>query len=244
MPPKETTIGVLSSAVSKIEAYQMPASISGTFKSTLEFLAPEMGLVYRILIGNLWLFSPLMARALSNQPATNALIRTTTAPTIISAGNKDNVLPKTATATVNFRIVPGETVTDIIAHLKYVINDERVQVLPIPGGLAKNASPISKIDTPGWKYITKAIAQVLPEALAVPYLTVGATDARYFYPFSDSVYRYIPYTLTKPDLARIHGLNERVAIKDYQTSISFFYNLIKNSQQDLSQAPRHHDHDL
>jgi len=67
----------------------------------------EMKLLPRIIMGNQWLFEGLIERIFSSSPAGSAVIRTTTAPTIISGGIKDNVIPAQARAMVNFRIIPG-----------------------------------------------------------------------------------------------------------------------------------------
>ena len=72
-----------------------------------------MNLPYKVLFANLWLTEGLLKKVLSADEATSALIRTTTAPTILRGGVKDNVLPTSAMAKVNFRILPGENVKSV-----------------------------------------------------------------------------------------------------------------------------------
>jgi len=93
MPPTQSAIGVLSTAITKLEQQQMPATIEGVPRQTLEYIGPEMPFGKRIVMANLWLFKPLVERKLAASPATNAGIRTTTAATMIGGGLKENILP-------------------------------------------------------------------------------------------------------------------------------------------------------
>ena len=74
---------------------------------------------------NRWLFGGLIFGQLATSPTTNAILRTTTAATIFEGGVKDNILPARARAIVNFRIKPGDTVDDVLAHVAKVVNDRR-----------------------------------------------------------------------------------------------------------------------
>jgi carboxypeptidase PM20D1 len=126
MPPPHTAIGILSKAICRLEDNPMPASTEGPLSLMLETLAPEMQQPYRTVFSNLWLFEGVLKRQLSAGNASNAIVRTTTAPTMLQAGIKDNVLPTTASATVNFRIRPTETVDDVLRHVRHIIADERI----------------------------------------------------------------------------------------------------------------------
>ena len=95
-------------------------------RQTLEAAAPEMDPVNRVVLSNLWLLEPLVRMQLEKAPQTAAAIRTTTAPTIFRAGDTENVLPGRAQATVNFRLLPGETEASVIARVKSVIADDRI----------------------------------------------------------------------------------------------------------------------
>ncbi|MBI4254588.1 MAG: peptidase dimerization domain-containing protein, partial [Candidatus Rokubacteria bacterium] len=109
MPPPHTAIGVLAGAIHRLETNPMPAAIKPPVSELFQTVAPEMPFVRRMMFANLWLFGPLVRRQLARSPATNAAIRTTSAVTIVKGGTRDNVLPKSASAVVNFRILPGES---------------------------------------------------------------------------------------------------------------------------------------
>ncbi|MEM6264436.1 MAG: M20/M25/M40 family metallo-hydrolase, partial [Bacteroidota bacterium] len=125
MPPPQTSIGILSKAISEIEANPMPVDLDGPFGTFLTYTAPEMSFGYKMIFGNMWLLKPVIISQLSKSPTTNAAIRTTAATTMIQGGVKDNILPTVATAKVNFRILPGQTIEEVVAHATEVIDDER-----------------------------------------------------------------------------------------------------------------------
>jgi len=229
MPTAENPIGILAQAVAKLYNNPMPASISGAVKEMLEFLAPDVdSLAERVVLSNLWLFSPVVTRAL-DRGATASSIRTSSALTRFNAGVKDNVLPKKATATINFRILPGETPADCVAYINRTVNDPRVEV-SVLGDHTNLPSPVSPTDSLGWHVVQSTIHQLFPEVVVAPYLTMGATDGRYYHALTDNVYRFIPYVLGDDDLARIHGVNERVAVSDVTASVKFYGRLIINAQ--------------
>ncbi|MCG8684554.1 MAG: M20/M25/M40 family metallo-hydrolase, partial [Desulfobacterales bacterium] len=128
MPPNQTSLGILSKAVSQLEQNQMPASLSGAVGLLFDTIGPDLPFVQKALFANQWLFKGLIIGQLSKKNTTNAMIRTTTAPTIMTGGVKENVLPSKAHALVNFRILPGDTVSDVVTHAKNVIDDPNVQI--------------------------------------------------------------------------------------------------------------------
>lgn len=230
MPPPQTAIGVLSAAVSRLEERQMPASIEGVPRQTLEYIGPEMPFGKRLVMANLWLFKPLVQRKLSASPSTNAGIRTTTAATIIDGGLKENVLSSRARAVVNFRPLPGDSIDRVVAHVSTVVNDPRVRVNRF-GGSNNEASAVSNINAAGFQIIQRTMRQVFPEALVAPALCVGGTDSEHYAKLTNNIYRFSPLRLRPEDMKRLHGINERTSVKDYGESVKFYYQLISNSAQ-------------
>ena len=228
MPPPQTAIGVLSAAVTRLEERQMPASIEGVPRQTLEHIGPEMPFGKRLVMANLWLFKPLVERKLSASPSTNAGIRTTTAATIIDGGLKENVLPSRARAVVNFRPLPGDSSERIVAHVKEVINDPRVRVNKF-GTSNGEPSAVSNINSEGFQIIQRTVRQVFPGVVVAPALCVGGTDSEHYAKLTNNIYRFSPLRLRPEDMKRLHGINERTSVKDYAGSVKFYYQLISNS---------------
>jgi carboxypeptidase PM20D1 len=225
VPPPRNPIGMLSAAIDKLERNQMPTNIDAAAGKMLDFLGPEMPFGQRLVFANLWLFGPLVEHELTKVPQTNAAIRTTTAPTIFNAGMKDNVLPATARAVVNFRILPGETVQTVLEHVRRTIDDPAITLKVL--GEGDDPSPISDPNAPAFNRVARAIRATFPGTIVSPFLSLGATDARYYTIVSPNVYRFAPYRLHPDDLARIHGTNERIPIADYIGMIRFYIELIR-----------------
>jgi len=227
IPPRQTAIGVLSKAIERLEQNQLPANLDAVMGQSLAFLGPEMPFGQRAVLANLWLFGPLIERTMGDSPQTNAAIRTTTAPTIFAAGIKENVLPASARAVVNFRILPGDSVQSVVEHVRRTVDDPAVAIDVL--GIGDDPSPLSDPNDPAFAGLARAVRAVFPDTLVAPILSLGATDARYYTGISRNVYRFMPIRLGPDDLTRIHGTNERIAVADYVGMVRFYIELLKQS---------------
>jgi carboxypeptidase PM20D1 len=228
LPPRQSTVGILAAAIARLEENQMPARLEGATRALFDHIGPQFPLARRVLFANLWLTGGLVAPALERSPTTNAMVRTTMAATIFQAGTKDNVLPTHARAVLNFRILPGDTIEDVLAHVRRVVADERVQVRRI-GRFSAEPSQVSSIDSDGYRMLERTIQGVVPDAVVAPYLVVVVTDARHFAPLSKNIFRFLPVRLASRDLERMHGTDERIAVRDYETAVRVYRQLILNA---------------
>ena len=215
-PPKENTIGMLAKAIVELEKNQFPYKLVEPVNHQLDYLGAELPFTKKIAFANPWLFKGPILEALN--------AHTTTAPTIIDGGLKNNVIPTVAEATINFRILPGENIEGVKKHIENIISD-KIKVEPV--GFLTNPSPISSIESESFKTIEKTIRSVFPTSIVVPGLTGGGTDARYFYDVSDDVYRFYPIRLNPKTLTRFHGIDEKINKENYKELIQFSYQLIK-----------------
>ncbi len=225
VPPRHTAIGILAAALARLENQPMAASIDGVSGQMLQWLAPEMAPLQRVLFANLWLFAPLVEAQMVTSPRTDATIRTSQAVTTISGGIKENVLPSQARAVVNFRIRPGDRIDDVMDHVRRVVDDDRVSIAILPG-LNSEASSVSSTESAAFRQIHAAIRKVFPDAIVAPALVVGATDARHFSAISNDVYRFLPIRLGPRDVARVHGVDERISISNLGEAIRFYRELL------------------
>ena len=228
LPPRPSTIGILSAAVARLEAEQMPARIDGATRQLFDTLAPRLPFLQRAVFANLWLAHPLAIRRLEAGPTTNAMIRTTTAPTVFQAGTKDNVLPSVARAVINFRILPGDSVAAVVEHVRRVVNDDRVAVA-VAGAFSAEPSAISSSSSESYRLLSRTIRSVIPEAIVAPYLVVVVTDARHYAGLSRDLFRFLPLQMTAADLSRMHGTNERVAVAEYERAVRLYRQLLRNA---------------
>ena len=228
VPPRESPVGILSAAIVRLEGNPMPARLEGATRQLFERVGSRFPFVQRAMFANLWATRPLLTRKLDDAPTTNAMVRTTAAVTIFQAGTKENVLASRARAVVNFRILPGDSIADVLAHVRRVIDDPRVEVRQA-GSFSAEPSAISATDSPSYRTIERTIRSVAPDAIVAPYLVVVVTDSRYFQELSGNVFRFMPVRLTSADLARMHGTNERLAVRDYERAIGIYRLLILNA---------------
>jgi carboxypeptidase PM20D1 len=137
-----------------------------------------------VLLAVVLLFNTLRLpnHQLAATPSGNAAMRTTTAPTSIRSGDKDNVLPAEATATVNFRLLPGDSVGAVIQRVKEIINDPQIRVRTL--GQGRKAAPVSGTNNAAFWALHRTTKRVFPQALVAPYVGVSATDARAYAPLA------------------------------------------------------------
>jgi carboxypeptidase PM20D1 len=221
MPPRETAVSILAVAVDRLQSTPFPARIDGGLRDTLSFLGPEMPFARKLVMSNMWLFGPLVERSLSAKPSGDALLRTSQAATMIEGGISENVLPLTATAKVNLRLLPGDSIDSALEYLRGLIDDPRVAIEPT--NKPREASPVSDIDSAAFRTLQTTIHQVMPDVVVAPFVLVGSTDTVHYTDLSENIFRFIPTRLTERDTQRFHGIDERIAKQDYFDIIRFFY---------------------
>src|SRR5947199_126270 len=176
MPPRDTAIGMMGAALAGLEDHRLPMQIRSTVAEMFDTLAPEMSGFNRVVLSNLWLFRPLLLREFEKSGPTEAMVRTTTALTIFNAGDKDNVLPGNAEATVNFRLIPGDTQEIVIDHVRGTIANDRISIKPFAGNT--NPPPVTPTASPSFQMLNRTIREIYPDVIVAPGLMVAATDSR------------------------------------------------------------------
>ncbi len=233
MPPPSTAIGLLAEAVRKLETTPMPARLSAV-EPTFKAVAPRMDPKVRGVLTNLKVTGPAVSKLLSRDPATNALIRTSTAVTVVSGGHKANVLPQEASAVVNFRIIPGDTVEAVLEHVRRVVGPDIEVTIP-DGWEASEPSPYSSQDSDAWQALKAAVEETFPDAVVAPWILTGATDSRYWMDFSGDVYGFGPFRMDVSG-SGIHDTNERVREGDAVGAVSFYIRLIRRTDDLMRQG--------
>jgi carboxypeptidase PM20D1 len=228
MPPRHSAIGVLAQAIVRVEAAGFPLRLEGASRRALEVIGPELPFGERLLFANLWLFGPLVKQRLSASPVSDALVQTTTAVTLVQGGTEDNVMPTTARAVVNFRILPGETIDGVLNRVRSAVDDPKVEVSFAEEAEPLNPSRVSSDRSPSFVTLRRSIRQIFPEAKVVPFLGLASTDARNYEEISEDVYRFLPIRLASADLDRIHGTNERISKADYTQVVRFYRQFLRN----------------
>jgi len=226
MPPPKTTVGILSEAIYKLQSTQMPGGLNGVSAKMFDVLSRYMSFQNRIFFSNQWMFGGLLESKMAEDGFTNALLRTTTAPTMLSAGVKDNILPMTAVGIVNFRLHPRNSIEDVLKHIETVVDDERVKVR-----LKEHhaASKTSSYDTKGFSAIASSARIVYGDIIVTPGITVAGTDSSQYQRVAKDNYRFNPMKIGNEDLSGFHGVNERISIENMKQAVLFYRELMVNS---------------
>jgi acetylornithine deacetylase/succinyl-diaminopimelate desuccinylase-like protein len=224
-PTRDNTIYRLAQGLLRLSKYEFPFRLTeitrGYFSKMVEI---ETGQTAAAMKGILRTPPDENAiKELSGSPFYNAMLRTTAVATILEAGHAENALPQTARAVVNCRILPGQTPEEVLQTLQRVIEDDQISITPIK---AAHLSPPSPLIPEVMSAIEKAKETLWPGLPVVPMMETGATDGLYFRQLGIPTYG-ITGTAVDLDDVRMHGKDERMAIKDFYGGLEFEYQLIK-----------------
>ncbi|GLQ36229.1 peptidase M20 [Amylibacter marinus] len=227
LPPRETAVGALAGSLTQLQDNPVPGGLRDVSADFFDGLGPNFSLLQRMLFANQWLFRPLLESELSKSAATDAMLRTSMAPTMLTASDTENVLAQQASATVNFRIHPRDSVGDILDHVRGQIDSETTQVR-LRETSARAASPVSSTTSTGYQLLSTTFRQTFGDVIVVPGLTIAATDTRHYAEVADDSYRINPFIFYGEDIPRIHGRNERISIDNLILGVQFYTQLIQN----------------
>jgi carboxypeptidase PM20D1 len=213
----------------------MPRAIRGPTADMFDYLGPEMPFAPRLVMANRWLMGGILTSQFGKTPQGNALVRTTTAPTVLQAGVKENVLPSSARALVNFRILPGDSVATVLEHVRRAVDDPRIGVRALEATFS-NPSPVTPVEAGPFQLLARTIRQVVPAAVVTPWLVVGATDSRHYARLTPNVLRFVGATIGKDDLRRVHGTDERVGVQAYADAVRIYIQLLQTAAVEAPQA--------
>jgi len=226
-PGRFTAVSRLARAVNRLSPTTFPAHLPTAIGAMLAAFVPHTrGPAQKALPAMIKApaaTAQLFAR-LGGEPA--ALVRTTVAATMISGGTASNVLPSSATATLNLRVAMDETVDAVMARLTRAINDKNIKVTLVEGS---GPSPQSPTNGPQFAALTAAVKASYPDAVTVPYVMMAATDSRHFQKFSPAVYRFAPLAMTGAQRASIHGIDEWVTVDSLERGVTFYRDLIQTT---------------
>ena len=224
LPVKDNAIYRLADALIRIRAYDFPVVLNDVtrvfFERSADFEKGELAAAMRGILDD----PPDSAAAayLSRTPFYNSRLRTTCVVTLLDAGHAENALPQRAQATVNCRILPGESVELVQDTLATVIGDEQVTITPGQGGLVSPPSPL----TPELLSVIESVTdEMWPGVPVLPMMSTVATDGLFLRSAGTPVYGVSGLFRDMND-NRAHGQNERIHAESYFEGQEFLYRLI------------------
>ncbi len=226
MPSSKSSVGYLAEALLKLENNPIPGKLEGISLGLFDEVSKQMPFQYKILFANLWLFEPLINNFLSDSPTMNAVIRTTTAPTMLSASNRLNVLASEAIGTVNFRLHPRDNPEKIVNFVKDLISNENIEVKNLSAGTL--ASSVSDWETEGYRAISNSVREVYGDIIVAPGLMVGGSDSKHYAKAAKNSFRFNPFPLSANELSGLHGIDERIKKDDFLNGIRSYIKIIQS----------------
>lgn len=227
-PPATPATARLARAIDRLHRHPFPTRIAPPVRAMLETVAPHAPQPLRGALQRLSATAPLVAAALSRMgPEMNAVVRTTAVATELSGAPGENVLATTARASVNIRLLHGDTVESATRRARRVIADDEVELEVRHGS---DPSPISPWRGAAWRRLAGAIVATLgDDVVPTPYLQLGASDSRWFTAISENVYRFTPFHLTRSERDALHSHDERIRVAVWLRGIGFYRALIASS---------------
>ena len=223
-PPSKTAVTLLAEALMKLEKEPLPGSLEGLSAVMFDEVSKHMPFSYRFLFANRWLFGGIIESQMSSSPVINAMIRTTTAPTMLNGSIKSNVLPIEASALINFRLHPRDTIESVTDHVTRVVGSEEVEVRLL-GGM--EASGISSWSSPGFEIVAASLNKVYGDVISVPGLMIAASDTRHYSKIADNSFRFNPFSIVPEDMTGFHGTNESIDIDSFVAGIKTYVEIIR-----------------
>lgn len=223
-PPKHTAVGMISEAVRDLENHQFKSKMLPSVYNLFSHVGRYTSFPARMVMCNLRILKPIFIAVMKKFPPAATFVRTTTACTMLSGSPASNVLPQSASVTVNFREMPGDTIADTEVHIKNAIKNKEIEVEFLKG---KEASKVSSTDSEAFKAIDRLAMQISEKNIVAPFLVMGGTDSYHYEEICDNMYRFSPFTLDTAIMLTTHGTNERIPIDQLPIGVEFFKRYIK-----------------
>jgi carboxypeptidase PM20D1 len=211
--------------VLRLEHSPFPARVHPPTLELLRRVAPHAPKRLRGLITRAHRAKPLLARALVMAgPETAAMTRTTATVTTLEGSPARNVIASTARAGVNVRVLVGDSVASVVEHVRRAVHDSSVSIEVVEAG---EPSPVSPTDDDAFRLIESMIGEVFPDAIATPYIMLGATDSRFFTAICPRVYRFTPFRMTREQRASLHSFDEHLGVDALLDGVRWYRRLLE-----------------
>jgi len=223
-PARNGPTAKLARAILRIDRSPMPSRMPATTLDLMRRLAPHLPGPLRPVLTRADRLQPLVAKVLTSAgPETAAMARTTFAVTMLEGSPALNVIASSATAGVNVRVIPGDTVDSVLAHLRRAVDDPDVRISVLERGEASPVSPVDQV----FEHVAGLVAEHFPDALVTPYVQTGATDSRHFTRISEHVYRFAPFRIDAAQRRAVHSYDEHLGVEAFLAGIDWYQALLE-----------------
>ena len=224
-PPPKTPITTLAKACQSVIGHPFKMHLTKPAAEMFDTLGRHSSFALKLVFANLWLFRPVLDLICKKSGGEmNALVRTTTAFTMMEGSNARNVLPAEASLVSNMRLNPADSVASAEAYLKKTVHDDSVEITVLE---SFEPSPISETGCESWDKVASAVAETWPGCIVSPYLMVQCSDSRHYRDLSRHVYRFSAMDMTAEERRSIHGNNEKIRLESISRAVEFYIRLMQ-----------------
>lgn len=216
-PPKDTAVSLMARFIAAVQAKPQKPRLTSVVKAMLQAAAPHKKGIQSYVLSRPDLFAPIIISTMLKGRQTAAMLRTTAAFTQAKGGSAHNVLPESASCTVNLRLLQGDSV-------EAAMNRFRSLGIPFTAKpiLTDEPSQVSDLDSAAMAHLSSCIAVAFPEAVITPYLMTGGTDCRHYEKVTRNAYRFQPARVNEQELSLMHSRGEYLSIQNLEGMIAFY----------------------
>jgi acetylornithine deacetylase/succinyl-diaminopimelate desuccinylase-like protein len=228
-PTLQNAVLILANAVAKAGTWQTDVRFNDTtrayFQRMAEISDPEDAYRYNN-VENPEESEAIQQYFLENFPYHYSISRSSVAPTVIDAGFRKNVIPSEASAILDIRMLPDESVEEFYAQLAAVIDDPRVEI--VPENIYRPAAPPSEIDNEMFQTLERVAKQMYPTATVLPVMSTGATDMAQVRAKGMQSYGIGPARSIEEINSGFgaHGDNERISEDAFVELVQYLWNVV------------------
>jgi len=225
-PKAHSPVARLAAFVNEVETKpvfrrKMPKEVAAMF----ETLAPYASFPLKLVFSNLWLFRPVLLKALPAISAqAGAMIRTTIAFTMMSGSDACNVMPQEASVYANMRFIPHQGMEESLRVIRKLAEKHRLQMEVLS---ANDYTEPVDIHGEAFRTVQRVIEETFPGCAGSPYVMTGATDSRFYQRICSNVVRFAPVIYGPEQMKGMHGLNENIEYNCLPGAVDFYKNLIR-----------------
>lgn len=228
-PGKNTPIDRLSAFVRDVNKYPFQKKLLPEVSAMFSRLAPYASFPLKLVLGNLWLFGPILKLVMPSVSGTAAaMLKTTVAFTMSSGSAAYNVLPRAATVSANLRYIPHQGEKETLAILEKLAKKHDLEMTVVN---SNDFSPSADIHGEAFQSVEAAIRETFPGLPAIPYVMTGATDARFYQRYFRDCIRFSPVVYGPEQMASMHAPNENLEYNCLPGAVRLYKNLIKGQKR-------------
>jgi acetylornithine deacetylase/succinyl-diaminopimelate desuccinylase-like protein len=215
---------ILVNALHRVLENQPPIRITPIIASAMESIAPLEPFPASFQLAHLDLpgVADLATHGVLSPYNIQALMRDTISLTMLNGGMKVNVIPTTAEASLDCRLLPGTDADAFLKHLREQLGEGDFSIENIQ---RPDDAPPSPTSGEAWDAIKRVIAADFKDSIVVPWMTTGGTDSRALRAKGVPAYGFLPVILAPGEIARFHGDDERLSVENLNRGIKATYDL-------------------